>query len=76
MSEWQMYDEPCPFCGGLSFTEYTTEKYRVEVVNETSDDTTDYTIDDMIVKDSNINEVWCAECDAPLIEHAGFNEYL
>ena len=76
MSEWQLYDEPCPFCGSLSFTEYTTEKYRVEVVEDTHDDNADYAIDDIIVRDSNINEVWCSGCDTPLIQQSGFEEYI
>ena len=74
--EWRLYDEPCPHCGSLSFKEYTSETYRVEMVEDESDGDVEYTIDDIIVRDSEINEVWCRECDTKLIEHSSFGEYL
>jgi len=66
-TSWQLYDEPCPFCGSLSFSEYTKEEYHVEVVEDETNNDIDYTIDDIIVEDTDMQEVWCRECDTRLI---------
>jgi len=66
-SSWQLYDEPCPFCGSLSFSEYTKEEYHVEVVEDETNNDIDYTIDDIMVEYTDIQEVWFRECDTRLI---------
>jgi len=37
------------------------------MVEDESDDDVEYTIDDIIVRNSEINDVWCRECDTQLM---------
>jgi len=72
-SEWLAYNEPCPHCGGLDFLEKATQMNIVKLSKEESEDDevhfidNEYTIEDIIVDDTDIQEVWCRGCDKQVL---------
>jgi phage terminase large subunit GpA-like protein len=66
-TEWMMYNETCPHCGGTEFLEQSVQTNIVKIEERESgeDDVlfVDYAIEDIIVDDTDIQEVWCRGCD-------------
>ena len=72
-AEWTPYGEPCPHCGGAEFLETATQVNIVKLSEDEREDDEVYFIDDMyeiediIVDDTDIQEVWCRDCDTQVL---------
>lgn len=72
-AEWTAYSEPCPHCGGVDFLEKATQVNIVKLSEDEREDDEVYFIDDMyeiediIVDDTDIQEVWCRDCDTQVL---------
>lgn len=70
-TDWMIYNEPCPHCGGVEFLEKSLQENVVKIEERESgeDDVlfVDYAIEDIIVDDTDIQEVWCRGCDTQVL---------
>ena len=70
-ADWMIYNEPCPHCGGVEFLEKSLQENVVKIEERESgeDDVlfVDYAIEDIIVDDTDVQEVWCRVCDTQVL---------
>jgi len=68
---WMIYNQPCPHCGGVDFLEKATQENIVKIEKRESAEGevlfADYELNDVIVDDTDIQEVWCRGCDTQLL---------
>jgi len=70
-TNWMIYNQPCPHCGGVDFLEKATQENIVKIEKRESAEEevlfVDYELNDVIVDDTDIQEVWCRGCDTQLL---------
>jgi phage terminase large subunit GpA-like protein len=70
-TNWMIYNQPCPHCGGVDFLEKATQENIVKIETRESAEAevlfADYELNDVIVDDTDIQEVWCRGCDTQLL---------
>ena len=70
-TDWMIYNEPCPHCGGVDFLEKSMQENIVKIEERESGEDyvlfVDYAIEDIIVDDTDIQEVWCRGCDTQIL---------
>ena len=70
-TDWMIYNEPCPHCGGVDFLEKSMQENIVKIEERESGEDyvlfVDYAIEDIVVDDTDIQEVWCRGCDTQIL---------
>jgi predicted DCC family thiol-disulfide oxidoreductase YuxK len=70
-TDWMIYNEPCPHCGGVEFLEKSVQEHIVNLEKRDAEEGqvlfVDYVMGDIVVRDTDVKEVWCRGCDTQVL---------